>query len=234
MARPVLLEENGSLKKRRDLMRSFLEAGMGKERIVKEKGVKRVGEHSGMSTAGHRHGREGKRIRFAAARTDLGWVLVAGTARGLSVIHFGDSRRELVDAMKARVGSGEYSEGDPESVRWLRRVAASIASPRRTLDIPLDIRGTVFQQRVWRELRRIPVGGTASYGEVARRIGKPGSARAVAQACAANPLAVAVPCHRVVRSDGGLGGYRGGVERKRALLEREGGITSGGSGRGSV
>jgi AraC family transcriptional regulator of adaptative response/methylated-DNA-[protein]-cysteine methyltransferase len=234
MARPVPVEENGLLKKRRDLIRRFLEAGMGKERIVKEKGVKSVGEHSGMSTADHRHGSERKRIRFAAARTDLGWILVAGTARGLSVIHFGDSRRELIDGMKARVGSGEYSEGDPETVRWLRRVEASIASPRRTLDIPLDIRGTSFQRRVWRELRRIPVGGTASYGEVARRIGKPGSARAVAQACAANPLAVAVPCHRVVRSDGGLGGYRGGVERKRALLEREAGIASGDSRSGSV
>lgn len=207
---------------------------MGKERLVKEKGVAGAGEGRRVSTGTDRSGGGGEPIRFAVGRTGIGWVLVAGTARGLSVVHFGDSRRELVDAMRARVGSGEYSEGDPESIRWLRRVAASIASPRRGLDIPLDIRGTAFQRKVWRELCRIPAGGTASYGEVARRIGKPGSARAVAQACAANPLAVAVPCHRVVRSDGGLGGYRGGVERKRALLEREAGISSAGSGRGSA
>ena len=96
-------------------------------------------------------------------------------------------------------------------------------SPRRGLDLPLDIRGTAFQRRVWQELRRIPAGRTVSYGEVARRIGKPGSARAVGRACASNPFALAVPCHRVVRSDGAPGGYRWGVERKRVLLEREGG-----------
>ena len=144
--------------------------------------------------------------------------------RGLCAIDIGESRRALIDALKARFGRGEYSEGDLDSVRWIRRVTESIVSPRRGLDLPLDLRGTAFQRRVWQELRRIPAGATASYGEVARRIGKPLSARAVARACATNPLPLAVPCHRVVRSDGKLGGYRGGVERKRALLEREGGI----------
>jgi AraC family transcriptional regulator of adaptative response/methylated-DNA-[protein]-cysteine methyltransferase len=185
------------------------------------KNVKRAGEHRGMSSATHRSGGEGEPIRFAVARTDLGWVLVAGTVRGLCAIDLGDSRKALIDALKARFGRAVYSEGDPESVRWLRRVTESIVSPRRGLDLPLDIRGTVFQRRVWQELRRIPAGTTASYGEVARRIGKPGSARAVARACATNSLPLAVPCHRVIRSDGELGGYRGGVERKRALLERE-------------
>src|SRR5512141_3385234 len=142
------------------------------------KSVKRAGEHRGKSPATHRPGREGEPIRFAVARTDLGWVLVAGTARGLCAINIGDSRRALIDALKARFGRGEYSEGDPESVRWLRRVTESIVSPRRGLDLPLDIRGTAFQQKGWKELRRIPSGRTASYGEVARRIGQPGSARA--------------------------------------------------------
>ncbi len=160
-------------------------------------------------------------IRFAVARTDLGWVLVAGTERGICAIDIGDSRVALVDALKARFDRAEHCEGDPEFVRWVCRVAESIVSPRRGLVLPLDIRGTAFQRRVWEELRRIPAGRTASYGEVARRIGKPGSARAVAQACASNSLALAVPCHRVVRSDGDPGGYRWGVERKRALLERE-------------
>jgi len=162
-------------------------------------------------------------IRFAVVRTDLGWVLVAGAERGICAIDLGDSREALTDAFKARFDRAEHREGDPEFVRWLRRVTESIVSPRRGLDLPLDIRGTAFQRRVWQELRRIPAGRTASYGEVARRIGKPGSARAVARACASNPLALAVPCHRVVRSDGNPGGYRWGVERKRALLEREGG-----------
>jgi len=178
-------------------------------------------EDLGMSPAKYRSGGEGISIRFAVARTDLGWVLVAGTERGLCAIDLGDSREALIDAHKARFDRAEHCEGDPEFVRWLCRVTESIVSPRRGLDLPLDIRGTAFQRRVWEELRRIPAGRTASYGEVARRIGKPGSARAVARACASNPLALAVPCHRVVRSDGDPGGYRWGVERKRALLERE-------------
>ncbi len=196
--------------------------------------MKRAKEHRGMSPATDRSRGEGGAIRFAVARTDLGWVLVAGTVRGLCAIDLGDSRRTIIDALKDRFGRGEYFEGDPESALWLRRVTESIASPRRGLDLPLDIRGTPFQRRVWQELRRIPVGTTASYGEVARRIGKPGSARAVARACATNPLPLAVPCHRVVRSDGKLGGYRGGVERKRALLEREARSPSTSAGRGSA
>jgi len=166
---------------------------------------------------------EGIPIRFATARTGFGWVLVAGTERGICAISLGDSRAVLVDALKARFDKTEHRQGDPDLVRWVYRVTESIVSPRRGLDLPLDIRGTAFQRRVWQELRRIPAGSTASYGEVARRIGKPGSARAVARACASNPLVLAVPCHRVVRSDGDPGGYRCGVERKRALLEREAG-----------
>jgi AraC family transcriptional regulator, regulatory protein of adaptative response / methylated-DNA-[protein]-cysteine methyltransferase len=192
---------------------------MGKSVTTEEKRVKKAGEQLGMSPARYRSGGEG--IRIATARTDLGWVLVAGTERGICAIELGDSREALIGAFKARFNRAELIEGDPEFVRWLRRVKESIASPRRGLDLPLDIRGTAFQRRVWEELRRIPPGRTASYGEVARRIRKPGSARAVARACASNPLALAIPCHRVVRSDGDPGGYRGGIERKRALLERE-------------
>jgi AraC family transcriptional regulator of adaptative response/methylated-DNA-[protein]-cysteine methyltransferase len=180
-----------------------------------------AGEHLGMSPARYRSGGEGVPIRFAVARTDLGWVLVAGTGLGICAIDLGDSREALIDAFKGRFDKAEHCEGDREFVRWLSRVTESIVSPRRGLDLPLDIRGTAFQRRVWQELRRIPAGRTVSYGEVARRIGKPGSARAVGRACASNPFAVAVPCHRVVRCDGDPGGYRWGVERKRALLERE-------------
>jgi AraC family transcriptional regulator of adaptative response/methylated-DNA-[protein]-cysteine methyltransferase len=225
MAQTVSLQENRYREERPgDRTRRSREVGVGKSGSMEGKTVRKAGERLGVLSAKHRSGEEGGPIRFAVARTDLGWVLVAGTVRGLCAIDLGDSRRALIDALKVRFGREEYSEGDPESVRWLRRVTASIVSPRRVLDLPLDIRGTAFQRRVWQELRRIPTGTTASYGEVARRIGKPRSARAVARACATNPLPLAVPCHRVVRSDGALGGYRGGVERKRALLEREGGI----------
>jgi len=196
--------------------------------------ARKPGERPVVSSGKDWSGEEGGTIRFAVARTDLGWVLVAGTVRGLCAIDIGESRRALIDALKARFGRGEYSEGDLDSVRWIRRVTESIVSPRRGLDLPLDLRGTAFQRRVWQELRRIPPGATASYGEVARRIGKPRSARAVARACATNPLPLAVPCHRVVRSDGKLGGYRGGVERKRALLEREARPPSTSAGRGSA
>lgn len=235
MARAASLQENREREAHpKDRTRRSVDGTAGKSVSMEGKSVKRAGEHRGKPSATHRSGAEREPIRFAVARTDLGWVLVAGTARGLCVINFGDSRRALTDALMARFGGREVSEGDPESVRWLRRVTASIASPRRVLELPLDIRGSAFQRRVWQELRRIPAGATASYGEVARRIGKPGSARAVARACATNPLALAVPCHRVVRSDGGMGGYRGGVGRKRALLEREAGMSPAGSGRGSA
>jgi len=170
---------------------------------------------------GKRPCEEGIPIRFAVARTDLGWVLVARTGRGLCAIELGDSREALIDAFRTRFDRAERCGEDPELVRWVCRVTESVVSPRRGLDLPLDIRGTTFQRMVWKELRRIPAGSTASYSEVARRIGKPGAARAVARACASNPLALAVPCHRVVRSDGDPGGYRWGPERKRALLERE-------------
>jgi AraC family transcriptional regulator of adaptative response/methylated-DNA-[protein]-cysteine methyltransferase len=207
---------------------------MGKSGFMKGNSARKPGERPVASAGKDRSGEKGGPIRFAVARTDLGWVLVAGTVRGLCAIDIGDSRTALIDGLKARFGRGEYSEGDPDSVRWIRRVTASIVSPRRGLDLPLDLRGTAFQRRVWQELRRIPAGATASYGEVARRIGKPRSARAVARACATNPLPLAVPCHRVVRCDGKLGGYRGGVERKRALLEREARPPSMSAGRGSA
>lgn len=200
---------------------------------MKGKSMRSAGKR-GRPPGKHRSGEEGDPIRFAVGRTDIGWVLVAGTGRGLRAIALGESREALIETFKARFSGGEPREGGPDTVRWLSRVTEWILSPRRGLDLPLDIRGTAFQRRVWRELRRIPAGTTASYGEVARRIGKPGSARAVARACASNPLALAVPCHRVIRSGGELGGYGGGIERKRALLEREARSPSTSAGRGSA
>jgi AraC family transcriptional regulator of adaptative response/methylated-DNA-[protein]-cysteine methyltransferase len=175
----------------------------------------------GMKPSTYRKGGRGARIRFAAAQCSLGWALIAATDQGVCTIDLGDAPGPLEDRLRARFPESELVEGDSEFVRWTEQILAFLDAPRGSLDIPLDILGTAFQRRVWLALREVPPGSTASYGEIAARIGRPQAARAVAQACASNPLAVAVPCHRVVRKDGELGGYRWGIERKRMLLERE-------------
>jgi len=160
-------------------------------------------------------------IRFAVGRCSLGALLVARSARGLCAILLGDEPEPLIADLERRYPGATDAGHEPALADALSRVATLIENPAAELGLPLDLRGSDFMQEVWQALRDIPAGTTASYGEVARRIGAPASARAVARACAANPLAVAVPCHRVVRADGGLSGYRWGVERKRELLARE-------------
>ena len=162
-------------------------------------------------------------IRFAVGRCALGGLLVARSDRGLCAILLGDDRDALIADLRRRFPDAENGQQDPAAADTLARVATFVENPGAELGLPLDLRGTDFMQEVWQALRGIPTGSTLSYGEVARRIGAPASARAVARACAANMLAVAVPCHRVVRADGNLSGYRWGVERKRALLAREAG-----------
>ena len=157
-------------------------------------------------------------IRFVIGESTLGPVLVAESVRGICALLFGDGATET--ELKRRFPAAELCEDDALAAR-AAEVAALVEAPSRELDVPLDLRGTAFQQSVWAALREIPTGKTATYADVARQIGQPGAVRAVAQACGANPVAVIVPCHRVIRSDGGLSGYRWGVERKRALLERE-------------
>jgi AraC family transcriptional regulator, regulatory protein of adaptative response / methylated-DNA-[protein]-cysteine methyltransferase len=175
----------------------------------------------GMTPGARRRAGRGEAIRFAVARTALGWVLIAATARGVCAAELGDSRESLVVGLRARFAAAELREDRAGLREWLERIAAFIASPDHPLELPLDVRGTAFQAQVWRALQRIPPGRTASYAELARALGRPRAVRAVAQACASNPVALVVPCHRAVRADGGLAGYRWGVERKRALLERE-------------
>ncbi len=160
-------------------------------------------------------------IRFALGESSLGSVLVAATERGVCCVLLGDDRDELTRDLAARFPHAERSGDEPELESMLARVIALVEMPAVAPELPLDIRGTAFQERVWRALSAIPAGETRTYSEVARDIGAPGAARAVASACAANALAVAIPCHRVVRTDGSLSGYRWGVERKRALLARE-------------
>jgi AraC family transcriptional regulator of adaptative response/methylated-DNA-[protein]-cysteine methyltransferase len=176
----------------------------------------------GMAPRKFRGGGAGEVIRFAIGECSLGSILVAASEKGVCCITLGDDPEFLVADLQHRFRKAELVGGDADFEMHVARVVAWVEAPGLGCDLPLDIRGTAFQQRVWQALREIPVGSTASYSAIAAKIGSPKSVRAVAGACAANSLAVAIPCHRVVRSDGDLSGYRWGVERKRTLLEREG------------
>lgn len=180
-----------------------------------------AGSRLGMTPTVYRRGGAGTLIRFAVGPCSLGQVLVAATARGVCAILLGDDPDALVRDVQDRFPHAELSGGDPAFDQWVGQVVSLVEAPGRLHALALDIRGTAFQQRVWEALQRIPPGTTASYAEIASQIGQPSAVRAVAQACGANALAVAIPCHRVVRSDGALSGYRWGIERKRALLSRE-------------
>jgi AraC family transcriptional regulator of adaptative response/methylated-DNA-[protein]-cysteine methyltransferase len=175
----------------------------------------------GMTPKAWRAGGKGARIYFALGMCSLGDILVAQSAKGICAILLGDDPNKLLQDLQDKFPQAELIGCDAQFEQLVARVVGFIEAPETGLDLPLDIRGTAFQQRVWLALREIPVGTTVSYGDIARRIGSPKAMRAVAGACAANMLAVAIPCHRVVRNDGALSGYRWGVERKRALLNKE-------------
>ena len=175
----------------------------------------------GMKPTQYRAGGVDARIEFAIGESSLGAILVARSQRGVCAISLGDDADALLRELQDRFPRAELIGGDAGFERLIAQVVGLIEQPELGIDLPLDVRGTAFQQRVWRALRQIPPGETASYAQIAQRIGSPTSVRAVAGACAANTLAVAIPCHRVVRSDGALSGYRWGVERKRELLLRE-------------
>jgi AraC family transcriptional regulator of adaptative response/methylated-DNA-[protein]-cysteine methyltransferase len=175
----------------------------------------------GMTPREFRAGGEGVALRFAVRECSLGLVLVGATDKGVCAILLGNGRAALERDLRRRFPRAQILEADTAFERLVARAIAQVEHPARPFALPLDLRGSVFELAVWEALRRIPPGSTASYSDVARRIGRPHAARAVARACAANPLAVAIPCHRVVRADGSRAGYRWGPERKRALLERE-------------
>ena len=175
----------------------------------------------GMTPTSYRAGGTDSDIRFAIGECSLGAILVAQSQRGVCAILLGDDPETLARDLQDRFPKANLIGGDHAFEQLVAQVVGFVEAPAIGLELPLDVRGTAFQQRVWQALRDIPAGSTASYGEIARRIGSPRAVRAVAQACAANALAVAIPCHRVVRHDGGLSGYRWGVQRKRTLLDRE-------------
>lgn len=180
-----------------------------------------TGERLGMAPTQYRDGAPGVEIRFALGECSLGSILVATTSRGVCAIYLGDEPEPLIDAFQDRFHAAVLVGGDPEFELLVAQVVAMVEDPAHPPELPLDIRGTAFQERVWRALRKVPAGTTVTYTELAAAIGAPTATRAVAGACAANQLAIAIPCHRVVRSDGSLSGYRWGVERKRELIARE-------------
>jgi AraC family transcriptional regulator of adaptative response/methylated-DNA-[protein]-cysteine methyltransferase len=175
----------------------------------------------GMAPSAYRRGAPGEVIRWGVSDCSLGKVLVAATTLGICAVLLGDEVSSLYSDLHARFPKARIVEGDTDLDAWLSQVVAFIDDSAPTLPLPLDVRGSAFQMRVWEVLRKIPLGSTQTYADIARELGDPNSVRAVAGACAQNPVAVAIPCHRVVRSDGALSGYRWGVERKKELLQRE-------------
>jgi AraC family transcriptional regulator of adaptative response/methylated-DNA-[protein]-cysteine methyltransferase len=180
-----------------------------------------AGQLLGMHARDYRAGGAGAVIRFAVGQCSLGAILVAQSQRGICAILLGDDPDRLVRDLQDQFPKAEIIGGDGAFEQLVAEVVGFIEAPAKGLHLPLDVQGTAFQERVWRALREIPPGATVSYAEIAERIGSPKAVRAVAQACATNHIAVAIPCHRVVRRDGKLGGYRWGVDRKRELLHRE-------------
>jgi AraC family transcriptional regulator of adaptative response/methylated-DNA-[protein]-cysteine methyltransferase len=175
----------------------------------------------GMTARAYARGGAGVTIRFAIGQCTLGSILVAATARGVVAVEFADDPAWLLNALQARFPDADLVGGDAAFERLVATVIALVEEPRQAIDLPLDIRGTAFQEQVWQALRQLPPGTTATYAEIAARIGRPASTRAVANACGANRIALLIPCHRVVRTDGSGGGYRWGIDRKAALIRRE-------------
>jgi AraC family transcriptional regulator of adaptative response/methylated-DNA-[protein]-cysteine methyltransferase len=205
------------LRKGKDVTTALYDAGFGSPSRLYEN----ANQQLGMTPGAYRRGGAGATITFAIAPTPLGRMLVAATDRGLCAVRFGESAIELEHGLREEFHAAELHRDDAAMGRYVEPLMASLQGDNNTIDLPLDVRATAFQKRVWETLRQIPRGETRTYTEVARKIGNPHAVRAVARACATNPVAIAVPCHRVVRSDGELAGYRWGVERKKKLLEAE-------------
>jgi AraC family transcriptional regulator of adaptative response/methylated-DNA-[protein]-cysteine methyltransferase len=197
---------------------ALYDAGYGSTSRLYERAPSQLG----MTPAAYRRGGEHTEIRYTVVACPLGRLLVAATGRGISALYLGDSDRRLTAELRREFPRARLREDRRGLGRWVAAIVEHLRGRQpRIDDLPLDVRATAFQRRVWEELRRIPYGSTRSYSEIAQAIGKPRAVRAVARACATNPASIVIPCHRVVREDGHLAGYRWGLERKRALLERE-------------
>jgi AraC family transcriptional regulator of adaptative response/methylated-DNA-[protein]-cysteine methyltransferase len=205
------------LRKGDDVTTALYDAGFGSPSRLYEK----TSQHLGMTPGTYQRGGAGITIQFAIVPSPLGRLLVAATSRGLCAVRFGENVAELERELREEFRAAEIHRNDAALQPFLQPLLASLRGEKVTMDLPLDVRASAFQKRVWDALREIPAGETRSYAEVARAIGDPKAVRAVATACASNPVALAVPCHRVVRGDGKVAGYRWGIERKRKLLQQE-------------
>ena len=196
---------------------ALYDAGYGSSSRLYEKSNAQLG----MTPATYRSGGCGMEIAYTLADSRLGRVLVGATPRGISAVYLGDRDAILTGALRQEYPEATIRASGRKTSDWLRAIVRYLDGGAANLDLPLDVQATAFQRRVWEALRRIPCGATRSYGEIARSLGRPKAARAVARACATNPVSLVIPCHRVVRGDGGIGGYRWGIERKKELLEQE-------------
>lgn len=205
-----------------------LDEGRGVTEAIYEAGYSSPGrayeqlkKHTSITPGEYSKGSPGLKIKYSTARCSLGWVAAAATEKGICALLFGDEPSELRDLILERFPKADVKESAPGESEILEKAVSGIDNPVEGSGLPLDIMGTVFQRKVWKALMEIPPGETASYGEVAERIGQPNASRAVAGACAANKVALYIPCHRVIRQNGSHGGYRWGTRRKESLLERE-------------
>ena len=205
------------LRKGEDVTTALYEAGFGSPSRLYETATQQLG----MTPGTYRRGGAGATITFAVVPSPLGRMLVAATERGLCAVRFGDSAIELERDLRQEFHAAELHRDEAAIRQYVEPLVASLRGEQTTIDLPLDVRATAFQKKVWDALRQIPRGETRSYTEIAREIGDPKAFRAVARACASNPVALAVPCHRVIRGDGDLAGYRWGIERKKKLLAGE-------------
>jgi AraC family transcriptional regulator, regulatory protein of adaptative response / methylated-DNA-[protein]-cysteine methyltransferase len=200
-----------------DVTSALYEAGYGSSSRLYENS----NGHLGMTPATYGRGGQGMEIGYTTAPSHLGLLLVAGTAKGVSAIYVGGSEASLEAALRREYPAAKISKNPAQVSRWVGHLVRHLAGEQPDLDLPLDIKSTAFQRRVWEALQQIPRGSTRSYSDLARSIGMPKAQRAVARACATNPAAILIPCHRVVRGDGALGGYRWGIKRKEGLLAAE-------------
>ena len=205
------------LRKGDDVTTALYEAGYGSSSRLYE----RANGQLGMTPATYRRGGEGMQIGYTIVDSPLGRLLVAATRRGISALYLGDSDARIESALRKEYPNAEIRRDRNGMTDWVRTILKHLRGLEPRLDLPVDVQATAFQRRVWEELRAIPYGSTRSYSQIARAIGRPKANRAVARACATNPVSVVIPCHRVVREDGNLGGYRWGLNRKQMLIEQE-------------
>ena len=206
-----------SLRRGNDVTTAIYEAGYGSPSRVYEGGASR-----GMSPSAYRRHGAGMQIAYSIVSSPFGRLLVGTTTNGVCAVKLGDSDAELASELREEYRAAEIREGEPARAEWVRAIVSHLDGELPALDLPIDVQATAFQWKVWRALQAIPYGETRPYAAVARSIGQPSAVRAVARACATNPVALVVPCHRVIQTDGGLGGYRWGTARKARLLEGEG------------